>query len=468
MADEITSPKEIRRLRVLTVIVTMMIVTVIGGGGFIGVRVASLFLEVSHDWTRYQETSEKKAIQLSEVRRAFGYGGFIHNFKNYVLRRDDRYLKRAERDMGRLEAAIAGYRALPLSSWESSALDNVALTAGDYAGMIDVARRHVAQDSMPVEIDTEVKVDDALAIAALDKLEMVWQQARKSETAQITQIVRQGLLSVNLGIILVPILVLCGIVFFVLLRKLTALTAEKILAERELRELDELKNKFLGIVAHDLRNPLNVIQGMSHMIMLLQLSEEKKSDLIQTIHKVSHQMLGLLNDLLDISAIESGKFTLHAQPDDMAEVVRDRVGLMELIAKPKGVRIEMAFDQVPPVSFDRERIAQVLDNLLSNAIKFSPADAAIRVSVEAADGALRIAVSDQGPGIPPAELNRLFGTFERLSVQPTGGEKSTGLGLAIVKRIVDAHAGKVIVESEVGAGSTFTVVLPTEPDSVFA
>ena len=453
-------PGEIKRLKLLVVAATAMIAVVIICGGAIGIRISGLLVDVSDDWTHYQETAHRKAIYLSDIRRAFGYGGFIHNFKNYVLRRQDRYLMLAERDMQRLQVAIAGYRTLPLSSWEATALDNVAITAQDYTDVIDVARQHVARGSLPTAIDADAKVADELAIAALDNLETVWQQARESETARITEIVSEGLLSVNSGIVLVPVLVACAAVFFWLLRELTSLTAEKIHAERELRELDELKNRFLGMAAHDLRNPLNVIQGMSHMIMLLKLSDQKKTDLIKTIHEVSHQMLSLLNDLLDISAIESGKFTLEAKPGDITKAVEKRIDLMALNAEAKGISIVSEFDEVPLVSFDGERISQVLDNLLSNAIKFSPADTVIRVSVDAANGAAHIAVRDQGPGIPPGEKDKLFGTFEKLSVQPTAGEKSTGLGLAIVKKIVEAHSGTVTVLSEVGSGSTFTVSLP--------
>lgn len=475
MAAGIVALKEIWRLRVLTIVATIMIVIVIVGGGAIGVRVAGLFVEVSDDWNQYQEVALQKAIYLSRIRREFGYGGFIHNFKNYILRQQDRYLDKATEDIARLEEAIAGYGALATSSWESSALVRLGATVEDYDGMIAVARQQVTLGSTPRITDEWVKVEDAMALAALDSLETVWEQVQKTETARISQIVADGRLSINLGIILVPILVLCGIVFFVLLRKLTALTAEKIHSEqrlqeseRELRELSDIKNKFLGIAAHDLRNPLGAIRTMSEMITLLDLSEEKKKDFNETIKAVCDQMLALLNDLLDISAIESGEFTLKVVPDDIGEVVRNRTDLTALIAKPKGIHIVTEIGEVPVLEFDRERIFQVLDNLLGNAVKFSPADSTVRATTETAADGIRIAISDEGPGIPPEEQARLFGTFEKLSVQPTGGEKSTGLGLAIVKKIVDAHGGKIIVESEIGVGSTFTVVLPTTPNSISA
>ena len=228
----------------------------------------------------------------------------------------------------------------------------------------------------------------------------------------------------------------------------------------ELRQLNELKNKFLGIAAHDLRNPLTAIRGMSEMIMLLNLKEEKKADLINTINQASDHMLFLLNDLLDVSTIESGGFALKLESGSLAEVVESRVRLMGINAEPKKIRLATEIGAVPEMAFDHERIIQVVDNLLSNAVKFSPPEAAVHITIGLVDERVHLSVRDQGPGIPPGELDRLFLAFEKLSVRPTGGETSTGLGLSIVKRIVDAHAGEVIVDSEVGVGSTFTVSLP--------
>ncbi|MBT3358100.1 MAG: HAMP domain-containing histidine kinase [Rhodospirillales bacterium] len=465
------SSREIRNFRVLAVVAALLIIVVIAGGAAIGVRVSGLFLEVSHDWTEYQDIAQKKEVQLSRIRRAFGYGGFIHNFKNYVLRQDDKYVQRAKQNMADLRAAIAGYRALPNADWETSALAQITAVVDDYDSQIANAIEHVRMGSTPTVADETVNVDDALAFAALDGLEAVWQQSQRSQTERISGIVAEGRRAVNLGVGLIPVIILCGLGFFLLLRKLAALTEEKMVSERrlqeseaELRELNELKNKFLGIAAHDLRNPINVIGGMSQMIIKLDLADEKKKEFIETINRVSGQMLNLLNDLLDISAIESGNFTLRPEMCDVADVIAERVDLIALNAETKNIEITTEIAEVPQFAFDRERVAQVLDNLLGNAIKFSPEETTIHVTAKATDGFAWIAIQDQGPGIPAEERDRLFGTFERLSVQPTGGEKSTGLGLAIVKKIVEAHDGEIFVESELGTGTCFTVALPLETD----
>lgn len=228
----------------------------------------------------------------------------------------------------------------------------------------------------------------------------------------------------------------------------------------ELRNLNELKNKFLAMAAHDLRDPLSVISGMSEMILLMDPGEEKKKDLVKSINQASQHMLALINDLLDISVIESGKFVLQLVPGNLAEMVESRVQLLKITAEPKGIRLTTGIAEVPETVFDHDRMIQVVDNLLSNAVKFSPPDSTVHTAVEAVEGMVRISVSDQGVGIPSGELDKLFSEFAKLSVRPTGGENSTGLGLAIVKRIVEAHSGKIDVESKVGAGSTFAVTLP--------
>ncbi len=131
-------------------------------------------------------------------------------------------------------------------------------------------------------------------------------------------------------------------------------------------------------------------------------------------------------------------------------------------AERKEIRLIADLQKVTDSLFDADRMRQVVDNLLSNAIKFSPSGSVVNVTCGQAGRILDIAVTDQGPGIPSEDLDRLFDTFEKLSAQPTGGEKSTGLGLSIVKSIVDAHGGEIEVDSEVGRGTTFIVHLPVE------
>jgi signal transduction histidine kinase len=233
-------------------------------------------------------------------------------------------------------------------------------------------------------------------------------------------------------------------------------------AERQLFELNQLKNKFLGIAAHDLRNPLASIRGFSELLLSDDMGSltEDQHEFIKTIHSLSQDMLNLVNDLLDVSVIESGKLELKRQPGSLKVLIEERIHINSILAKNKQMKLHESLATVPEVSFDYSRIAQVVDNLISNAIKYSPSGSNIFVSLNQQGMKAQISVRDEGPGIEPEEQKRLFGEFQRLSTKPTGGEKSTGLGLSIVKKIVEAHNGTTAVESQPGAGSTFTFILP--------
>jgi signal transduction histidine kinase len=236
-------------------------------------------------------------------------------------------------------------------------------------------------------------------------------------------------------------------------------------AEQRLKELNELKDQHLGIAAHDLRNPLSSIRGMSQMLVEMEIDKNTQSSFLQSIYRVSDQMLTLVDNLLDVAVIESGRFDLKITEENVSRLVAERIELMAKNAERKEIGLIADLQEVTDSLFDVDRMRQVVDNLLSNAIKFSPSGSVVNVTCGQAGRVLDITVTDQGPGIPSEDLDRLFDSFEKLSAQPTGGEKSTGLGLSIVKSIVDAHGGEIDVDSEVGKGTTFIVRLPVEPSN---
>jgi len=230
-----------------------------------------------------------------------------------------------------------------------------------------------------------------------------------------------------------------------------------------LEKLNELKNKFLGIAAHDLRNPISIINMYSASIMKYfntNLTNEQV-DFISIIHRTSVFMLSLVDDFLDISTIEAGQLILKIEPHDYQAMVSEIVRLNRIIARNK--EITLVFEPGPSFShvyLDSRRIEQVLNNLISNAIKYSPPGATIRVTLEATEKEVITCVCDQGPGIPAAELTGIFDEFYRPSTVSTAGEKQTGLGLAIARKIVKAHDGTIGVSSEENAGSRFYFTLP--------
>jgi signal transduction histidine kinase len=226
---------------------------------------------------------------------------------------------------------------------------------------------------------------------------------------------------------------------------------------KELAELSLLKNKFLGIAAHDMRNPLSAISGLIEVLLTTAfgpLTDEQK-EYLTIINTTSNEMLFLVNDLLDVSVIESGKLELDIQPCSLTKLLLDRIRLSSIIAEKKGILISYETEDLPDLPLDSKRIAQVIDNLIGNAIKFSPSGSKIKVKSFRHDKMVSVSISDTGAGIPDEELSKLFNEFQPLSVKPTNNEKSTGLGLSIVKKIIDAHKGIMEVQSKVGVGSIF-------------
>jgi two-component system sensor histidine kinase/response regulator len=248
----------------------------------------------------------------------------------------------------------------------------------------------------------------------------------------------------------------------------------QILSEQQKALVDQLsranaaKNRFLGMAAHDLRNPLASIRGLSEFLRegaVGPLTADQQ-DLITTIHDASQSMLQLVNELLDVATIESGELKLHAERHNLSDLVAKSVLLTNIEAAKKKTHVQYdAAATAVMVTIDPAKMRQVVDNLLSNAVKYSPPGSTVRALVRAEPlrSACILSVRDEGPGIPEGERDRLFKDFGRLSVKPTGGEKSTGLGLAICRKIVEAHHGTIVAENLPGRGCEFRVSLPSAP-----
>jgi signal transduction histidine kinase len=189
--------------------------------------------------------------------------------------------------------------------------------------------------------------------------------------------------------------------------------------------------------------------------------------MLRSVHGTTHNMLDLLNELLDISIIESGEMRLDLTPTNIADIVHDAVFLNGLTAARKQMKIACRpFKPSRPLHIDSRKIRQVIDNLLSNAIKFSPPGTTITVVFSEDGPSQTISVRDQGPGIPDGEMNMLFTSFGKTSVKPTAGEKSTGLGLAICRKIVEAHRGTVTASNLPEGGASFQITFPAPEHGV--
>lgn len=230
-----------------------------------------------------------------------------------------------------------------------------------------------------------------------------------------------------------------------------------------LKSLNDQKSKFLGIAAHDLRNPIGAINSFSELLIesFDDLSAEDKSEFLNLIRDSSQFSLTLLNELLDISKIELGKLELDKKDIDIENIVINTIKINKIFAKKKKIEIDFTSEfEHKSIKIDKSKIEQVLHNLLSNAIKYSNPNTRVSVSITEQNTFLQISVNDQGVGIPEQEVKNLFTEFGTTSAQTTANETSTGLGLAIAKKIVVGHGGEIMANSKLGEGSEFLFTLP--------
>ena len=229
----------------------------------------------------------------------------------------------------------------------------------------------------------------------------------------------------------------------------------------ELKNLNESKNYFLGMAAHDLRTPLHKISFIADMLVNSDLSDKKRTELCQIILRSSEAMSMLINDLLDITKVEAGKVELHYSNIILANYIQEIGKEFQILSKQKNLELTIDTDLADQeVAIDTDRMRQVLGNLLSNALKFSPIDGQISVRAFVEGVVAVVEILDSGPGISKSEQGKLFKPFQQLSNKALGGETGTGLGLAICKKLVQLHQGEIGMRSVEGGGSLFWIKFP--------
>jgi signal transduction histidine kinase len=239
------------------------------------------------------------------------------------------------------------------------------------------------------------------------------------------------------------------------------------------REVDRLKSEFVSVVSHELRTPLTSILGYTELLLARDFEASERKEFIQTVHKEAEHLSNLVEDLLNVSRLDAGKVKLERWVISLPKLVRELVAQLnaELDVERHRLLLDVP-ETLPPIYADRDRVRQILSNLLSNAIKYSPeggevvlhASALRRPPVSAPplppEPALLISVRDQGIGIPPQEIDRIFQRFYRVDNSNTRRIGGTGLGLAITKALIELHGGRIWAESTPGEGSTFLFTLP--------
>ncbi len=229
-----------------------------------------------------------------------------------------------------------------------------------------------------------------------------------------------------------------------------------------LKELDRIKSEFVSIVSHDVRTPLTTIRGYVSLLPRVGPLNPRQQEFVEKVERAMQTIVELLNNLLDLSRLEAG-YALSIETCSLAEILNEAAQIIRPQAEEKqhALILEIPPD-LPPIQGDPRRLEQVFLNLLSNAVKYTPPGGRITLRARVQEGHIAVQVSDTGVGIPPADLPHIFSKFYRVHREGEAAE-GTGLGLAIVKSIVERHGGRVWAESELGKGSTFTVLLPCQP-----
>ncbi|MBM4330267.1 MAG: response regulator [Deltaproteobacteria bacterium] len=235
---------------------------------------------------------------------------------------------------------------------------------------------------------------------------------------------------------------------------------------KELRKIDEIKSEFVSVASHELRTPLAAIKNAVQLILKGKTGtiNETQVKFLSMAERNINRLMNILNDLLDISRIESGKMMMKFEEMDLRGLIDFIFSSFKPQADGKSIKLAMEISQeVPDVYGDRGKVEQILTNLVGNAIKFTPEGGEIVISVKPYDGdgnRVAISVKDSGPGIPSDQLDKIFEKFHQVEGSLQRSVGGTGLGLAITKGLVEAHQGKIFVESQVGQGSAFTFTLP--------
>lgn len=255
-----------------------------------------------------------------------------------------------------------------------------------------------------------------------------------------------------------------------LLNKLTLLNNDLINLQRELTKknmelgrLNEMKNRFLGMAAHDLRNPLGVIQTYAMFIEeeAANVLTNRQREFLGIISQTSSFMLHLVEDLLDYSKIEAGEINLNQSYFSISASMARWVEMQNTLSKRKDISITLKAPKKEYfVTADENKIEQVFVNLISNAVKFTHPQNTIEVMLCLKKGMVVVTVKDNGIGISKENIEKLFKPFQKIAYEGTMGEKGTGLGLSIVKRIIEGHKGTIAVKSELGKGSAFSFSIP--------
>ncbi len=441
------SEVKVQRLRFVAIGLAFLLVATIIGGAVIGYKTLNRLYAIQSDWLEFRHVTENKGKSLSQIRSYLGFGGFIHNFQNYVSKKDRNLAGVVQRDIDELMAALATYEIVGVSKAERTALYDVRKVIAQYRLNFAKAQRLIASDGNNDEFSRLIAVDNKPAFAALAALEVNWLEKLDSETKNLMAGITEGEGLIKLTIIFVPILGLSVIALLWFMKRLVQVTVETVKVDRELRKSEKKNRLFAADVAHELRMPLAVMR------LNLEKMENRKTaeSMLQDVEKISR----MLEQLLAAAKMDDRE-TDFTEGVNLHDICVDIGADMAPLAIKEGRSIEVRGPETPVlIKANRFALEQALRNLVENSIKYAARET--KIIIEVTDQPA-LKVTDKGPGIPMEMREAIFDPF--LSSDRRGS--GSGLGLSIVRRAAEVHNATIEIGDAPGGGSVFTIAFPRQ------
>ena len=445
-----------------TVVALLCLVT--AGSSYLAIRDVD---RIDRTWHDYERGVAAKTEILSDIRDAIGYGGAIHEFKNFVLRQDRLRIARIQWGLMRVIAATIAYEQLA-NAREKSALADLRTTLIAYVENVESAEYMASLGAPPKEIDRVVRVDDEPALRAIATLAQELTVARTVSARSVDRSVRSHEVVVIVGSVLMGaflLLLVGGFLRFVTVdRTRRALEHEtRSLAETVERqnELMAVHRQFASMVSHEIRTPLAIIDGTARGLIRKIGRAAAPETITAGLNKVRSSVTRLtdfMESVLDASRLEAGTLEIDCETCSIRTILQEVVTAQSQISGTHEFSLDI--DRLPDrMCADPRLLHSVFSNLVSNAVKYSGEGTAIEIVGDRDGDAVVVTVRDYGVGIPKEELDKLFERYFRAS--SSIGTAGTGIGLDLVKNFVELHDGTVSAESTLGEGTAFTVRLPT-------
>lgn len=434
-----------------------------GGAGFLVISAILLYINflnrdldvLRSNWQSLIQESQTVTSHLNRLEQEIGYGGFIHNFKNYVIRKDAKYSIAAVDNLDRAFEELNRLQRLLDDDAQMEQLLKIQKTMHSYAAQLSFA----IQRSLTLttdELDMMVKVDDTPAIKALEFLNKSLRTNLSDQSGNLEKAIGQVQDEVNSGYWLV-VIVIVATAFLII--QFISLESARLRAETS----EKTRSEFLASMSHEIRTPLAGIRGIAGMMEETTSKEDNNLHLKKIVTLVD-SLRSLLDDILDLSKLDAGKIKLEALVFSPAHLTNEVVDLFYRStpnSKLEDLIISCRVNGKIPdhIKSDPSRLRQILLNLVGNAVKFTE-KGEVAVILSALDNKLSVEVKDTGIGIEPDKLNRLFKDFSQADASISRRYQGTGLGLSISKRLVELMGGEISVESVAGQGSSFKFFIP--------